>query len=82
MILYVAVGVALVTTGVVIGVLVMLRLAVDDEGRSGGLTASIVKSPRARAARRVFGLYIRAYRAPEREHQDAGVNRSARRGQV
>jgi hypothetical protein len=70
-IIYSVIGVVLLTTGVVIGVLVMLRLGSDDEELSGGLTASTPKSRRARAARRVFGLYIRTYKDPERDHQDA-----------
>jgi hypothetical protein len=67
MIIYVVAGVALVISGVVIGVLVVLKLGADDEASSGGLTASTVKTRRARAARRVFGLYVRA---PEPEYQD------------
>ena len=59
----------------------MLRLGADDEERSGGLRSSTVKSRRARAARRVLGLYVRDDQPPDPEHQDAWVGHtSGKRG--
>ena len=71
MIIYLTAGAALLISGIVIGIQVILKLGAGDEDGSGGLTASTVKSRRARAVRRVFGLYVRAHPASEREYQDA-----------